>query len=269
MSDADRLRRPVPERKGPKRNVLGALGQSDPLLRPDGYPNASGGSPGNGMHPLGPGFGTTDDAMVGDGLSTADEREFIDRGVRDASDLVDAHIRQGEETARSLGGGSTPGAGNPLSQTDLSALLTGLMRTYSDVAAVWVDLVSSLAQNREGAPQKTAGPAPETGFASNIGLSITCDGRVETGFELFRIAGEVVPQPLVSTGGSVTSQINGVRYEAGQPNSTGRICVKVPKGQAPGTYHGLLLSASDHTPVGVLTLRVFDSGADDESGEQS
>ena len=52
MTDTERLRRPVPERTRPNRNILGALSQTD------GRANGKAGGFGEaGMHPLGPGFG--------------------------------------------------------------------------------------------------------------------------------------------------------------------------------------------------------------------
>ena len=256
MDNPERIKRPQPERTKPNRNVLGALGQSDAMLGSQDVAQSP-----LGDHPLGPGFSDPVQISATNGNAGSDPFGVIDEGVRAASELVDAHIRQGEETAKALGKNA---AGISLAQTDVSGLLTGLVRAYSDVASVWVDIVGSLAHKIDGTGAAKADPPPAQGLTSTIGLSVTSAGQVETGIEMFRAAVEVRPQPLVSTSASPSSQITDVTFEAGQPGTAGRIRLTVPAGQAPGVYHGLLLSASDQTPVGVLTLRVLEQSAQEQ-----
>lgn len=237
MTTPDRIKRPVPERTKPKRNVLGALGQADAMADRAAVPGGSA-SPG---HPLTPGFV--------DGADKDPSLSFIEEGVRAASDLVDEHIRQGEETARSLGSGEGK---IPLTNTDVSGLITGLVRAYSDVASVWVDIVGSLASKVDLSGLTQGDGTPQTvGVPSTIGLRITTADMVEAKIEMFRPATAVQPQPLVSTTQGAPAQITSVAFEAGQ------IAVTVPRGQAAGVYHGLLLSTADQSPAGVITLTVL------------
>lgn len=236
MTTPERIKRPIPERTKPKRNVLGALGQAEARSAGGFQPGAS--APEG--HPLGRGF--ADSAGLDPSL------QFITDGVRAASDLVDAHIRQGEETARSLGSGDGK---IPLTNTDVSGLLTGLVRAYSDVASVWVDVVGSLASKVD--LSSLGQGSASAGVASNIGLRIITADMVEAKIEMFRTADAVVPQPLTSTAQGAPLQITGVAFDAGQ------IAVTVPRGQAAGVYHGLLLSAVDQGPAGVITLTVLGS----------
>lgn len=252
MSRPERIKRPVPERTKPKRNVLGALGQADGMLGAA----ASIDTPQNGGHPLGPGFNDAAPPPSEEAIMGRENLGLIDEGVRAASELVDAHIRQGEETAKALG----KSASIPLTQTDVSGLLTGLVRAYSDAASIWVDLVGSLAQKVEGVAQGRPAQPQAASIQAGFGLSIASEGRVETGFEMFRAADDVLPQPLVISDGSAAPQISDIRYEHGAAGKVGRISVSVPTGQPAGTYHGLLLSAADQSPVGVLTLRVVGNG---------
>lgn len=248
MDTQERIKRPIPPRTGPRRNVLGALGQTDGraqggTAQPHTPPMQA---PEDGGHPLGPGF--NDGAGV-------DPKGVIDEGVRAASDLVDAHIRQGEETAKSLAKGTSI----PLSQTDVSGLLTGLVRAYSDVASVWVDIVGSLAQKVEGLGQGGEGAAaPGPALAPNFGLSLISAGRVETRIEMFKPVPAVTPQPLVSSSVTPPAQITDIAFVAEAP---ARLTVEVPADQTPGVYHGLLLSAEDQSPAGVLTITVHGTGA--------
>ena len=250
METPERVKRPIPPRTGPRRNVLGALGQTDGRAQ-----NGAAKAPEEGGHPLGPGFG---DGLAGMAKDLGvDPTGVIDEGVRAASDLVDQHIKQGEATAKALAKGTSI----PLSQTDISGLLTGLVRAYSDVASVWVDIVGSLAQKVEGLGQGAAGApaaAAAAGVSPNFGLSLISAGRVETRIEMFKPAAAVIPQPLVSTSVTPPAQITEVSFVAEAP---ARLSVEVSEGQAPGVYYGLLLSAEDQSPAGVLVLTVHGTGA--------
>lgn len=239
MTQDDRIRRPMPERTKPKRNVMGALSQADGMAEASA-PFMGGGSLGG--HPLAPGFEAT---APGPNADPNDPMRMIDEGVRAASDLVDAHIKQGEETAKKLGKGASE---IPLGQTDVSGLVTGLVRAYSDVAAVWVDIVGSLASKVEGLGQGGAAPSVSPTSAPAFGLSVSSAGRVETSVEMFRQVLEVTAQPLVCA--ATGAQITDIRFEAG------KLRVTVPDAQAAGTYHALLLSAVDQSPAGALTLQI-------------
>lgn len=241
MTKSDRLKRPVPERTKPKRGVLGALGQSDAMLG-NGMDH---GTPDTGGHPLGPGFADA---------GGADPLGLIDEGVRAASDLVDAHIRQGEETAARLG--KATGAISA-AQGDVTGLLTGLVRAYSDVASVWVDIVGSLAHKLDGSGQAKAEAPAASATLPAPGLSIASEGRVEASIEMFRPAPGVTPQPLIAQTAEGAAQITDVSFQPGMAGTAGMIRLSVPGGQPPGTYHGMLLSTADQRPAGVITLTVL------------
>ncbi|MEM7520311.1 MAG: hypothetical protein AAF307_04675 [Pseudomonadota bacterium] len=201
-------------------------------------------------HPLGAGFGrrTTPEAAP---------QGVIEEGVRAASDLVNEHIRRGEDAVKALGGGDD--ARIPLSQTDLSGLVTGLVRAYSDVASVWVDVIGSLASKIEGVGQGAAPDAaqrPVPAFASAIGFRIKTSEMVEAHVEMFRPVGALAPQPLVSTDVTPPQLITEVHFEPGAAGAAGQVSITVPKGQAAGVYHGFLLAAETKAPAGVLTLTV-------------
>lgn len=252
MKEPQRLRRPVPRRTRPNRSILGALSQTDglpPVGDPVDNPEA------DGMHPLGPGFGNPIGAdFAADPLSES-ARDYIDRNVRSASDLIDGQIRQGQETAKSLGRSAFSSLNGAAS--DLPALLTGLVRAYSDIGTAWVDIVGALAQKAENVvPGATSG----TGNGANlpmIGLTVIADQMVEASLELFRPAQRLSVQPLVATPSGTAADIREVSFEPDGSGTGGRIRIVVPVGQAAGMYHGLLLADPEGTPAGAVTLKIL------------
>ena len=252
MENNERVRRPVPDRTKPNRNILGALGQSDAksgIARPQSNSSQT-------MHPLGPGFSNPDDAKSSTESDGSNASGYIDSSVRAASDLIDAHIRQGQETAKSMKNGrSVDGS----LQSNLPELLTGLMRAYSDVAAVWVDVASTLTQSivdTKTEPQRQ--PRNEQGN-SQIGLKVVCNCSVEANIEIHHPSTDLIAQPLVAANGATMSQINDVNYEAAVDGGFGKICVRIERDQPAGSYHGLLLTAGGEAPAGVLTIRILDA----------
>lgn len=242
MTDSPRITRPIPDRTHPRRGAMGALNQHDPMA-----------DAATGGHPLGPGF-----AAAGDATAAAHAAfDKIDEGVRAASDIVDAHIRQGEETAKALGRGEPS---QSLGQGDLSGIITGLVRAYSDVASVWVDVVGALAARIEGAGGQAAAtptsPVPTQAFGFRIATATPVAAQVE----MFRPADAVKAQPLVASTADGPAQITDVRFEPSGAGAAGLIAIQVPNGQAPGLYNGVLLHEADNTPVGVVTLTVMAEG---------
>ncbi len=252
MKEPQRLRRPVPRRTRPNRSILGALSQSDglpPIADPVDGPEAG------GMHPLGPGFGDAAEAdFAADPLSDS-AREYIDRNVRSASDLIDGQIRQGEETAKSLGRSAFSSLNGAAS--DLPALLTGLVRAYSDIGTAWVDIVGALAQKAETAVPGTVNGSRNAADMPMIGLSVVAGQPVEASLELFRPAQRLTVQPLVATPPGNAADIREVSFEPDGSGAGGRIRIVVPGGQAVGMYHGLLLADPEGTPAGAVTLKIL------------
>lgn len=252
MKEPQRLRRPVPRRTKPNRSILGALSQTDGLPP---VPDPVDGPEAGGMHPLGPGFGNSMSAdFAADPLSDS-ARDYIDRNVRSASDLIDGQIRQGQETAKSLGRSAFSSLNGAAS--DLPALLTGLVRAYSDIGTAWVDIVGALAQKAEAAVPGTANGSGNATAMPMIGLSVVAGQPVEASLELFRPVQRLTVQPLVATPSGTAVDIREVSFEPDGSDTGGRIRIVVPGGQAAGMYHGLLLSDPEGTPAGAVTLKIL------------
>ena len=94
---------------------------------------------------------------------------------------------------------------------------------------------------------------PAAAAGATIGLTVLSDRPVEATIEMFRPAKTVSPQALRSN--PAGSDIEKVAFEPS--DNGGRLRITVPSGQAPGTYHGLLLAEPDGTPAGAVTLKIL------------
>lgn len=235
-----RLRRPVPERTTPKRGVLGAFGQKEwgqnGQIAPEWSAQATG-------HPLGFGGSETDTPF-----------DFLDDQVREAAQVVDLHIEgeAADQPDTGLLGALSAGYGG-LNGADLTALATQLTRTYSDVAAQWVDLAGTLKDylTRAAAPPAPAAPQAAQHAAPTLNLRTACP--VEVRVEMFRPALALTAQPLGSDNPAQPARITDVSV------THNRLCISVPHDQPPGTYYGLLLE-DGQGPAGVVTLDVLAEG---------
>ena len=240
-----RLRRPVPERTQPKRGVLGAFGHRDWRTEQ----GAQG-------HPLTPGF--EDETSGAAGFAGLD---LSDQDVKDASDLIDRHIRQGQENGRGIDTGlfdkltSLYGDGQGPDLTDLIATIT---RSYSEIASLWVEMAGSL---RDLLQSRAAGENSAAPQASNDGtpgpvLCIQSGQKVEASIDMFRHATDLQVQPLTSEIPGDTNVISDVSVKNGQIN------LVIPSDLASGTYHGLVLDRNAG-PAGVVTVRIPESSGGD------
>ncbi|MBD3663905.1 hypothetical protein [Sulfitobacter aestuariivivens] len=234
-----RLRRPEPERTEPNRGILGVFGQS------------SWGAPPQGSHPLGFDEDTgTPVEPTGHG--------FLDDSVQEASELVDAHIRQGlKESAgadESLLGRMAALYGSAQAN-DLTALATQFTRVYADMATQWIDIAGSIRDQLGNLRGATASaPAASTGIASPS-MVLRASKPVETRVDMFRAAGSLSAQPLTSEDANQDLRITTVSVENGQ------LRITIPADQPAGTYHGLLVEKGAG-PAGTVTVRVFETSED-------
>jgi hypothetical protein len=250
MQEPDRLRRPVPERTRPHRGILGALAQRDGATMVSNSENPAD----QGSHPLTPGHY----ADAADEGVTRDAADFISEGVRAASDVADAHILKGQQTAQSLGASVLRGITR---QKDVGNLLGNLTGAYSDLTAVWMEvaqaIATQIAERKPGAPETTP-PAANESLPASIALVLDCARRVETRLDMFRSVSDVLPQPLVSSDAGISARISGVDFTPGQEGQAGILHVRVPADATPGRYYALLLDAASMSPAGALSLRLFD-----------
>lgn len=245
-----RARRPIPERTRPRRGILGAFGQADWVhASPRG-------------HPLGPGFDmptdTPDEIPPSHGL----DHDHI----RDAQDLIEQHIRQDTSEPFFDGGGwnSMPDSGIMAGLTallgnaragDISDLAAQMMRSYSEIAGLWVETAAELRDiltSRAGTgpvpdrPEHAAAPAGPAPV-----VIVVSPSPVDVQIDMFRTSEIDRIKPL-DPDRRDAAQITQVSVADGKI----RICLSSEA--LPGLYHGLLLDAAGG-PLGAVTLRVLEA----------
>ena len=168
--------------------------------------------------------------------------------------VLDQQVREGQRAAETFGARDS-GLGN----RSISSLLNRLVRTYSDIGAVWVDLLMA-ATEREGqaATSQTADPA-QTEHASTgsaVAVQLTASSPVTARARLYRgVRGKVIALPLRGVGPEMPD-IADLSVVAGPMVQLG-----VPANTPPGQYHGILLEEGAEEPVGSVSLTVHEAAS--------
>ena len=248
-ADQQRLRRPKPVRKAPRRNILGVFNQKGaPAGASQPYT-----TPANDSHPLG--FSMEDDAP--ERISPA-TRSLDDEDLKAAAKLIDDHIREGEKYSIPLDGDwrqRMSSLVDGLDAGDLAKIAKTLTQSYAEVAAVWVDLAGQLrGLLGEGIAMRGAQGTQSAATSPGGTLVVQSARKVSAKLRMFEAGPATQAQPLLLQDGSGTVSIMGLSVEADQIN------LHVPYDAPLGTYHGLLLSA-DSTPVGAVTLTIPATGS--------
>lgn len=165
--------------------------------------------------------------------------------VKAAYNVIGQQIREGEQAASLLNKGL---AGQGVKT--LPKALNRLMQTYSDLGAVWMELLGAVLE-REGAaaPQPAAAPAAPTGGGA-ASVEVTASQPVTARARLDRRpVGALIVHPLRSAS-DPSLEIKGVSAEGTV------LKVEVPAGQPAGTYHGMVLEDGVEEPAGALTVKI-------------
>ena len=250
--DADRVVRPMTSRTDPKRNILRAVRQNDgrgqepreeQRFADDGVWGAAAadaGLNGNATDWLRDEVGANG---AGAGWDPRPLWDSVSDGVKAAYDVIDQQIREGQAAADRLNR-SQDGP----QMRSIPSILNRLVQSYSDLGAVWLDLLSVASERDFGLGQQ-AGPAPQAAAPSTIAVEVTASGPVTARARLYRaVRGPLTVLPLRGTGGG---EITGVSADAGPV-----VRIEVPAGTAPGDYHGIVLEDGAEEPAGSVTLRI-------------
>lgn len=262
---ADPLRRPELERTEPKRNILNAFRQTDGRALDDAFLRSfaqgiaeNGAANGaNGANEAG--------AAQAEARSQAQKQaqtrthtqpqgwapgplwSGVSDSVKAGYEVINRQILEGQAAAAQFAapGGATAGARN------VPELLNRLVRTYSDMGAVWVDLLSA-ALEREATAATAQAPQPATGAtASAVAVELIAAQRVTARARLYRgVAGELTALSLRSTG-KEGGELTGVTILPGPV-----VQIDIPTGTAAGSYHGILLEEGAEEPAGSVSVTV-------------
>lgn len=264
MSDQPRVKRPALERTRPIRNVLGAFRQGD------GREPAASSAPLSA--PLPP-WAEKPKATAQDQPEGAEPRdgwaEGIEGAVRSAYALIDDQIREGQRIAGEINPGPFDLTRNG---SELSGMLSRLVRCYTDLGVVWIELIGAAASDTElkkvfsslvgsaRSEAKAPPPPPAAGTcasaARDIMLEVLADRGVSTRLNLFANSagsGRLIAQPLQALTPGV-DPISDLGFRDTEPGGTAHLRIQVPAAQPDGTYHGLICDAETGAPIGAVTV---------------
>lgn len=261
MDSQERVKKQEPQRTQPIRSwgtVSGASGAPPPHT-PPGAPASPGGSapPGNP----------------------------VSRGVELGYQVIEEYLRQGRKVASAMG---MPSFGETPSDDGLQGRMGALLRSFTDFASLWMDLMSRVgagggtaaapgitpakgmehpfpAGGGPGASEPPKAAAPESPVSSEplgatpveLTLDIQSSRRVEISVELRpRSVGLSLVVHDLRAPESDKPRLTGVRIET-QPEEE-RVCLRlqVPAEHPPGIYSGLILDERTSLPRGTLTVRI-------------
>lgn len=248
----ERIRRPKPERTGPLR------GGTHTLFAPP--------EPPPGTEVEAEGEGGAPDAVA----------RAVDLGYR----VVDDYIRQGQHAARLM---ARRAYGPEALANDVQDLAARAFQYGAEFFDLWMELLGQAAGGQPLRPSwaprgpRAAGgpppgphapggpppgpraggapPAPRGGRRDSRGVALAVESPlpVEVTVELDAgTAGELRVQDLQSVDGGPA--LRGLRLDGGDPP---RLRLRVPPGQPPGTYCGLVIDAESARPAGTVVVRVL------------
>lgn len=196
----------------------------------------------------------------------------VSRAVELGYKVIEEQIQQGQQIAEQLASGKVDPT---LINGNVSEIGDRVMRFYSDMGALWFEMIESLLRNpsmgemfsnlipdaaagmngsaRNGAsrpaadsraniPVEVVSPEP-TGARVSVDLHTACE------FE------SMLAQPL-HTRDADKQPIDDISFIPSGDGWPPAIRVTIPQGQLPGTYSGLILSAITDEPVGTLCVQI-------------
>ena len=239
MKRPARAKRPALERTGPRRNLEGLWG-NDP---------ASADSP---PPPRGEG-----------GLGNSGLGDVVARSVELGYRVVDTYIRRGREVAgQAPAGGYGPGDAG----SDVQGVAGQLVRSASDLAGAWAELLALATRNETAVPGTDVHP-PEAGeqvgspptaapIPLRFQLSVTAERPLEVSLDLRSVPARhrLVVHALRGDPPALP-RIDDVHVESRSSGHT-RIGIRVPAEQPPGRYQGSIVDDVSNISVGELSVIV-------------
>ena len=209
----------------------------------------------------------------GSGAGNAEPLDsVVSRAVELGYKVIEEQIRQGQQIAGQVANGNVDPS---LINGNVSEIGDRILRFYSDMGALWFEMIESVLRNpsmgemfsnfvadtggrMNGSAHNGAGRTGANG-RSNIpveivsseptGARVSLDLGNDCDFE------SILAQPLRTRDAGIPP-MDDVRFIPPRDGWPPSICVTIPKGQAPGTYSGLILSAITDEPVGTLCVHI-------------
>jgi hypothetical protein len=250
MAANGRVKRPVPERTEPDRDWRNALDASAGKNGVNGASHAPAPAP--------------------------ERREASYDAVNDAYRVIDEYLRQGQRMAERVW---LPMIADAAPMADFGRIFERFMRSAGEMGTAWLEMMGQWSTPprpteipRGGAGPFSAGRSPERSAppaqpdragkargGGGVSVQVESRRRFEIRVDLFDSddAGGLEIKELVGAR-SAKDRITGVSVESKPGARKATVRVKVPDGQRPGLYNGMLLDQTSHQPRGTVSLRLFD-----------
>lgn len=252
---ADPLRRPELERTDPLRNIFNAFRQNDGRGLDDaflqsfaqGIAEAGTGAP-SGAAATKPGQKAPKTHAQPQGWAPGPLWSGVSESVKAGYDVINRQISEGQAVAAQFSGqGSDAGAG----ARNVPELLNRLVRTYSDMGAVWVDLLSAALERETATAAQPAAPTAAAPPTSGVAVEVIAAQRVMARARLYRAVSGDLSALTLRTAGKDAAEVSGVQVLPGPV-----VQIDIPSGTPAGIYHGILLEEGAEEPAGSVSVTI-------------
>jgi hypothetical protein len=191
----------------------------------------------------------------------------VDLGYR----VINEYIRQGEKAAKRLNDRTY---GMQSMGGDFQDMAAQMARFTSDATALWLDAFQAVSRGgwfmpaagagtaatpKARAPQPAMEPGPQTGSEpARVRLQVVSAIPTEVSFDL---QPEAAGRPLIVHSlravDPESPRLTEVGFRPATDGESASLHVRVPPGQPPGVYNGLIVDERTSRPVGSLSVRVL------------
>jgi hypothetical protein len=252
-----RFRREDPERVDPIRAW-------ETLFRSDGSrPQAAAGdeSPSAEESPSSAGA-TTDEKTSWDDIAT--------RAVRRGYEVIEEQINEGRRIAEKFRGFSDDVRKG---SDDTTRLIERSLRFYTDVGSLWFELMESLLRNQALRPEPRSGNGANgenhhaangngngaSGANDNVDIEVISSCPTSVSLDLRSPNGAALTVPPLRAADDGKPPLTDIGFHTREGRSVLRI--RIPNGQPPDTYSGVVVDAGTHQPKGTLCVSVREEAA--------
>ncbi|MCY1080242.1 hypothetical protein [Archangium lansingense] len=199
--------------------------------------------------------------------------------------MIEEYLRQGQNVARAVG---IPSLGGAPADDGLQNRMGAMLRSFTDFASLWMDLMGKMSAGgaaasapgaappvgtagpfaagvrpeapeppKAVAPEPQVAPAPQVVAPLVLTLDIESPRRVEVSIELRpRSSGLPLVVHDLRAPEPDKPRITGVRLEGVPEEERMVLCLRVAEEHPPGVYSGLILDERTSLPRGTLTVRI-------------
>lgn len=183
--------------------------------------------------------------------------------------VIEEQIRQGQQFARDFADRSLDAG---VLSGDTSDLIERIMTFYTDLGALWFEMIESLARNpalrdlmpnrrNNGADGPTNGAGNGTGHASipvEIVSPVRTDVKMILDLQSLSAGGAPGVHELRSLD-SAKPPIRNVVFDPGTDSWSPVLRVTIEQGQPADTYTGVIIDTATNEPLGTLCIRIADA----------